>query len=148
MAACTRFGEITSITIEATDEYYGLTKFDAAPMDRTFITYAGPWAEARAQWRKSTLDVTDGDGHTFDDYLDRASNRNRDGDLEALSQFAVNHPATATEQLERARHWPSELERLWPVIQAVAERLLTNTEVTTEIVCDLIRPLGYRGLYG
>ena len=51
-------GEITSITIEPTADYLGYTWTRIKPFDRAFIIYAGPWAEARAQWTEPTFDGT------------------------------------------------------------------------------------------
>ena len=74
-------GDVVSITIEPTPDYLGYTHFRAKPCDRAFITFAGPWAEARAQWPLPDLDDEDDDGCTFQDYLVVAWMHNADGDL-------------------------------------------------------------------
>jgi hypothetical protein len=62
-------GGLRSITIDATAEYLGHTGFRGKPFDFAFVTCAGPWAEARAQWPRSTLDGEDDEGDAFEYYL-------------------------------------------------------------------------------
>jgi hypothetical protein len=53
--------------------------------DSQFVTYAGPWAEARAQWLRDSLiglDSEDEDGYLFSDYVLGAFLLNRDGDAD------------------------------------------------------------------
>ena len=60
-------GELVSVTIEPTAEYAGHTGLRSKPFDIAFVTYAGPWAEARAQWpAEVSLDAEDGDGCVLD----------------------------------------------------------------------------------
>ena len=55
-------GELVSVTIEPTAEYAAHTGLRSKPFDIAFVTYAGPWAEARAQWpAEVSLDAEDGD---------------------------------------------------------------------------------------
>lgn len=43
-------GEVRALAIEPTDQYLGKTWFRAKPADLAFVTFAGPWAEARCRW--------------------------------------------------------------------------------------------------
>lgn len=75
-------GELRSITIEPTAAYLGHTGYRGKPCDAAFVTYAGPWAEARAQWPLPTLEGEDDDGLAFEDYVSGAFPLNADGDGE------------------------------------------------------------------
>ena len=66
-------------TVGPLQEVDGCTNVEVGAYDLAFVTFAGPWAEARAQWAKPL----DGeyDGSTFDDYVGCAFGRNAGGDL-------------------------------------------------------------------
>jgi hypothetical protein len=66
--------------LSPTGDRDGFTSVEVAAHDMALVTFAGVWAEARAQWTKP-LDGQDDDGSTFDDYVGRAFERNADGDL-------------------------------------------------------------------
>jgi hypothetical protein len=62
MAALMRgAGEVRSITIEATADYLGHTGIRSKPADSAFITWAGPWAEARAGGADALAQLDDDD---------------------------------------------------------------------------------------
>jgi hypothetical protein len=133
-------GELRSITIEPTTEYEGYTGFRSKPCDRAFVTYAGPWAEARAQWPLRGLVGEDDDGCTFGDYLTAAWRQNQHGDLADYERFRetdaalLGHDADLnlidiTEEI-----WSAELEREWPVIKQVAGWLLSGLAVSDKDV--------------
>ncbi len=134
-------GEITSITIEPTADYLGYTWTRIKPFDRAFIIYAGPWAEARAQWTDPTFDGCDGDGCLFEDLVTAAFLRNYDGDATEYKQALDYDPAeiarragvfdelarrSGQEIPDREEMWSRQLECAWPVIQQLAVRLLAG----------------------
>jgi hypothetical protein len=61
------------------------------PWDLHIVVYAGPWAEARFQWPRDSvdsLDEQDDDGRAFRDYVREAFDIiDRDGDLEKYQQL-------------------------------------------------------------
>ena len=146
-------GELLSITIEPTDDYLGRTGSRTkavASGDRMFVTFAGPWAEARTQWPLTSVDGEDDAGATFDDYLCGAWLVNADGDSDAYEGMRVEDlkdrmllaehlditPGELRERQERG--WGDELEHAWPVIQQVAKLLLAGDTVTDAVVRDLV----------
>ncbi len=82
-------GELLSITIEPTDDYLGRTSHLGNPWgdDDMFVTFAGPWAEARARWPLPSLVGEDGDGRVFDDYLADAWLAAEDGDQDVYDEL-------------------------------------------------------------
>jgi hypothetical protein len=137
-------GDVVSITIEPTPDYLGYTHYRAKPCDWGFITYAGPWAEARAHWLMPDLDGEDDEGCIFADYLVGAWMYNNDGDGAAYRAAEDAEIAMLGEfgdqfaQLEGAREqvWWRELEDRWPVIQQVAGLLMAGT-VTASMITDV-----------
>lgn len=138
MATLGRGAEVLSVSIEPTRTYLGLVNVRARPWDLGFITYAGPWAEARAQWGDLPLDGEDENGDGFDTYVDTALILNRD-DL-ANYQSAINEARTAVwgaGDLFSAREaewtYRYELEWYWGTIQRVAEGLLAGPLTAAEV---------------
>jgi hypothetical protein len=117
-----------------------------------FVTFAGPWAEARARWPLSSLEGEDDDGCTFDDYLAAAwllakdgdhddYEDMRDGDVHGIA-FAEHLGITPGEvRWRQERGWGDELERAWGVIQQVADLLLAGTTVTDAVVRELVEEM-------
>lgn len=158
-------GTFTSVTIEPTSEYHGRTTWSGKRWDVDFITFAGPWAQARADWGKPTLNGWDDSGCEFDDYVLGALMDNPD-DTEMMycdevqkacdaavdemyrqNPDALRHSREAAEHIRqggtirtfRERFWSRvELERAWPVIREVAQMLLDGAIVTPETVNDLL----------
>jgi hypothetical protein len=126
-------GELRSVTIERTDEYLGHTGFRGKPCDSAFVTYAGPWAEARAQWPHPTLDGEDDDGCIFGDYVTGAFLLNADGDGADYRRHCADDGALLGGHAHllgsREDVWSYELERQWPVIQQIAMRLLAGEAI-------------------
>jgi hypothetical protein len=139
VAVCARYGEITSITIQPTSNSYGLTEFNAAAMDRPFITYAGLWAEARFHWPRLTLDGVDENRRAFNDYFCDAWKLNCDGDVEAFRRHSAYDPRDFEAKLLERQTWRSEIVGLWDAIQGVAQLLQFDELVTTDVVNSLIR---------
>lgn len=137
-------GELLSVTIEPGGDYLGRTWHRTkvcAPGDRMFVTFAGPWAEARCQWPLPSLDGEDTEGAIFDDYLLAAWMRAADGDhdvYEDMRAHDVGDRIVIAEHLgitpgelrdREERGWADELEQAWPVIQQVAGMLLAGETV-------------------
>ncbi|MFN3004594.1 hypothetical protein [Mycolicibacterium wolinskyi] len=122
VAASMRGGsEPVSVTIEPTDGHLGYTRWCGKPCDNAFITFAGPWAEARAQWPLPILDGEDTDGATFADYIAAAWLRNRDGDAadyQRATQVDRELLGDHYDEVARESIWQLQLERQWSAIQA------------------------------
>lgn len=119
-------GRLHYIDMSETADYRGYTHFNAEVFDIPFITYAGPFAEARAQWPHDDLDGEDEYGRTFGECVAAAFRANADGDFEAYPAALRADPTTlASFQSRREKSWNIELEREWHVIEVVARRLLT-----------------------
>jgi hypothetical protein len=120
-------GRLDYIDIYETADYRGYTHWNGKVFDIAFITYAGPWAEARAQWPLADLDGLDDDGCTFDDHVTAAFLANIDGDFEAYETCLASDPTfLASFQSSREECWNNELERVWPVVREVARLLLAD----------------------
>ncbi|MCV7176136.1 hypothetical protein [Mycolicibacterium sphagni] len=139
-------GDLVSVTIEPTAKYAGHTGFRSKVFDSAFITYAGPWAEARCQWPDGLdLESEDDDGLTFDDYVMGAWLRNPDdwADYEAACAAdvtAFGYPADLLHFRETA--WCRELEGgPWPVIQQIAELLMRGPVAADEIRATMMSAL-------
>jgi hypothetical protein len=145
-------GTFLKVTIEPTADYEGLTRVRLKPCDVNFNCYAGPWAEARAKWPQGLpLDQFDDDGFDFDDYLLGVLISQPD-DLKGLSEPADETEAAiraamtqllgveATRQADtnRERVWHSELDQMWPVIESVAQMLMSGAAVTARQVRALM----------
>jgi hypothetical protein len=154
-------GEVVSITIVPTPEYFGFTHTRVKIFDTAFLTYAGPLAEARSHWPEGVpLDDEYGDDDdddvTFGDYVTAAFIRNADGDLEKYVECWKTDPALAAidsgllsapegvsvpTQGSVEAGWDTELERYaWPAVRALAVRLLDVRTMTGEEVVGLVDP--------
>ena len=145
VATVLRRGKITSINInlDRTRGEHGETWTSAMQHDQSFITYAGPWAEARSQWTGANLDDVDDGGCTFSDRLATCFELNQ-YDL-ALYNLCVEkydrgwNPLLSQHDLaERAADWSRQFETLWPIMCQVAQLLLAEESVTTDIIAALI----------
>ena len=68
-----RGGTFFSISIDAGKWSDGRTGIRVVKdCDYDFVAFAGPWAEARAQWPSVPLSHRDSDGHAFDDCVAEA----------------------------------------------------------------------------
>jgi hypothetical protein len=140
-------GEVTSITIDPTADYMGCAGVRSKSFDTPFIIFAGPWAEARCQWTGDTLDGLDDDGCEFIDHVTAAFMSNSDGDGTVYGE-ALEHDvyelarrsgflAEGGMEVDRETAWSEELERMWPVVQLLAERLLIGA-VSGQEAADLV----------
>ncbi|MCV7289142.1 hypothetical protein H7J87_27825 [Mycolicibacterium wolinskyi] len=94
------------------------------PVQAAFVFYAGPWAEARVQWRQPALeglDDTDASGRSFRMAVRAAflEGVGRTGDLAYYNGMAKIDSSIP----ERETDWSRALERAWPVIGALAKAL-------------------------
>jgi hypothetical protein len=129
-------GTFVSVSIEP-----ACTVTRLSPEDRAFVIYAGPWAQARAEWTAPTLDGlddADDEGLLFDDYVTTALVDSRDHDLALYTEALADDPDDPDEDRERAQTWTRELESVWPVMQQVAALLVDGQTVTAETVADLL----------
>jgi hypothetical protein len=139
-------------------KHMGYTGFQVGGRDMLqFVTYAGPWAEARCQCAQEGLDDEEDEGLTIDDYLNGVWRLNRDGDRDDYRQLEdgispdgmrFDVPTTLKAQLlgrrryelieEREQQWSRQLEECcWPVIHTVAQMLLdgcTDVDAITAAV--------------
>jgi hypothetical protein len=135
-------GSFSSIGIEPDGDRDGFTSVHVPARDMAFVVFAGPWAEARCEWARP-LDGEDDDGSTFDDCLGRAFERNAAGDLReyrrlSLADAAVYRDANAQLMHASEQRWSRKLEAKWSVIQRVAELLICGSDVTAEMVVELL----------
>lgn len=133
-------GELLSITIEPTAQYAGFTRTRHQIWDAAFVTFAGPWAEARATWGPRALDDIDDDGCCFGDYVTEAWFNNLHGDGQTYQDNLIGESAfgLARDPAEREDWWSTELDDRWPVIQAVALLLLDGERVDHATVDELL----------
>lgn len=144
-------GTFVSVTIEPTDEYEGLTHVRVKDWDSPFVSYAGPWAEARARWPLGPpIWEIDEDGGSFDDYVVGALMANP-SDFQACIEPPTETEAAIRQEIEnylgdgiqdadaaREQIWNRELEDAWLVIESVARLLMDGTSVTPDIVGALL----------
>ncbi|BBY08113.1 M50 family metallopeptidase [Mycobacterium noviomagense] len=161
-------GELKSMTIEPTADYAGCTWSRSKAVDRAFIVYAGPWAEARVRWNGPTLDDFDEDGLDFNDHLMTAFLRNPDdraaykeaggggdpfqhtigqmlpsagsADRDSLADFLRQQAAQlGIDMAHPEQVWTAELERVWPAICEVAALLVDGQAVDHDTVQAAIK---------
>jgi hypothetical protein len=156
-------GECHGITLEPTGTHWGMTRTRTKMFvdDAAFSTYAGPWADARAQWPAGLpIDEHDDDGgYWFHERVTETFEDNGDDDLENYEPAWENDPVQQairsgkltlpegcppmTQEWYEAK-WSRELEDVWPVIQALATRLLDVRTMTGDEVTKLVYAgLGY-----
>ncbi len=87
-------GRLHYIDISETAGHRGYTHFSAKVFDFAFIRFAGPFAEARAQWPHDDLDGEDEQGRMFDECVAAAFRANADGDFEAYPAALRDDPTT------------------------------------------------------
>jgi len=145
-------GTFTSVTIERTDEYLGCTFTRLKQWDNQFVSYAGPWAEARAQWPEDlSVDDLDDEGLGLNDYIAIALVANppdRQGYEEPTGALAIairkdlerDRSDEVIRQMDAARDetWDRGLESMWPVMLSVAHMLMDGQVVNEEVVRSLI----------
>lgn len=148
VAAVVRGGTFHGFTLEPTLSHDGGVYVTQEPEHRDFVIFAGPWADARADWGDRPLTDVDGSGLTFHDYL-RASMRSNGSDLELyapeIDQTELFYSGLYGEEtveipLARDDFWYAELESYWPTIKAVAAIALRGEQITVEYVQGLLRP--------
>lgn len=146
VAAVLRGHELRSITIEPTDAHLGQMFYRGRPFDQAFISWAGPWAQARAAWQHeapATLDAVDDELLTFDDYITGAFLNGGHEDLAPvdehltqLRELSAAHPELRLARVDEV--WHMELERVWAAVQTVAAWLLDGQTVEHDKVAGLL----------
>ncbi|MEO3757065.1 hypothetical protein ABGB19_02080 [Mycobacterium sp. B14F4] len=146
VAAVARGGQLIRVFLGTVDwttddmsaDTTGGTEHRTDDVDRPFVTFAGPWAEAK--W----MVANEPDLDDFHEALDYVWDENFDGDtakyegrvaaLEAVAaQLGLGHVGRAWEV-----GWAYELDDLLPAIEAVAAMLIRGEEVTHEVVRELV----------
>lgn len=149
VAAVMRGGTFSSISIDPTVTTDGVTHVQCASCDREFVIYAGPWAEARANWPLNlSLDAVDAHGRTFARSIDVAFLCNADDlrqyepsvDIPLAYLLAGVWDNGPPPQVPGPRDpsWSVELESGWPTMLSVAEMLMHGVQVDTNLVRRLL----------
>lgn len=112
-------GELRSVSISDTVHGAGLTLPQGHRWNLAFIAYAGPWAEARAQWPPNINlpEFTTKAPRPTTGSWARSSIRPSDYEMVA-AELASSHLSGATKQV-----WHAELEEVWPQIVDLSERV-------------------------
>ncbi|MEO4038410.1 hypothetical protein V3N95_03825 [Micrococcaceae bacterium Sec6.3] len=129
------------IDLTRTPERDAITYMNVKPTDMPFVSYAGPWAEGRAEWGTCPLDDEDEDGLTLDDYITGAFLAGGVDDFQDMRRFDTlpdeappgwpeHEQPWAEVRARREQSWNMQLERAWPVIQAVAAHLIAHGTIT------------------
>lgn len=155
VAGCLRGSVLRSIALgEVPGD--GLTVHREPAWDDPFVSFAGPWAEARHIWGDRPADAEDVDGLVFGDHLfsvfhstgaeDWAPPAGHFARLAGLAamlppEITVDDLVRLTEQV-----WARELEAVWPAIELIATSLLAGAEITDATVGDAIRVCLLNGL--
>lgn len=127
----------TSVTISAEHPGSGLTVFRHLPWDHAFVAYAGPWAEARADWPLDTSDgLLDAEGSLFADRVMGVLLQQPE-DAEVVyayeQELAANAALMGVDRLALTPIsvvWDTELERAWPRVKELASRLEAEASTT------------------
>ena len=146
VAAVSRGGSrLTAVTLDPDRHGEGLTRSRHKPVDDAFITYAGPWAEARHAWHQDLQTGAADQDFDFGDYLFAVIIDQPDdaavilaAEREEEKFRALLHPEDRERVTPQRVVWGQELEQKWPVIQAVAARLLEGRTVTHDAVLALV----------
>ncbi len=121
----------------------GITYHRSKSCDAPFIAWAGCWAEARLAWGTLSYDATDDEGCQWCDYLTGVL-LSQDHDsavvVEHFKELAQMMGPLSRRELEFATEetWHREMDRVWPVVQTVAERLLAGAWVNHDLVVELL----------
>jgi hypothetical protein len=136
---------------------------------RGFNTFAGPWADVRAQWPEGApLDGVDANGRTFsqcvaqefaeDLYGDGLLDEDPSLDLPELHELGVEPDlfgddlesylwiweqsgGNAADRATVEAEWLGKLEVLWPIIQALATQLLAVRDMDGVDVHAIVEPM-------
>lgn len=129
VATLLRGGELTSVTIVPTDQYWGLTTATVPIPGRTFAVHAGPWSEARFRWPFADRDNIE----AFSNFMIGVweENVSNDGDSERYEDARVAEEECGAFLSFDAHEidWDTELEDHWSLIQQVAQLLLVEGTV-------------------
>jgi len=126
---------VRPFTITSADDYPDRTCHLSPGRDPGFVAWAGPWAQARAEWCERPLESS-GDEFVFADHLLTAYLSGGHTDWLIVEQHFASLPWSSM-RAGTERVWGMELTRMWPAIQQVAEWLLVGEPVTGQRVRDL-----------
>jgi hypothetical protein len=115
IAAKLRGASSVTATIVPDDELDGMTRVLVESWDRDFVIFGGVYGEARHGWE---IDAQDAEAYA--DHGDYIADR-----------IDFVHPELDVDA-ELAGVWISELDREWPAIVELAERLLVEETVAVE----------------
>ena len=127
----------------------GLTVHRGPSWDDPFISYAGPWAEARFIWGDRPATEEDEEYLVFGDHLfgiflgtgaeDWCELSEHFAELAGLA--AMLPPEITADDLVRLTEsaWAREMEAVWPAIEETATRLLAGAEITDATVGEALR---------
>ena len=136
VAAVLRDGSaVRPFSITSADDYPDSTCHLSPGRDPGFVAWAGPWAQAYAEWCERRLE-RGGDEFVFADYLLTVYLNGSHTDWVIVEQHFASLP-WASMRAGTERVWGTELARMWPAIQQVAEWLLVGEPVTNQRVRDL-----------
>jgi hypothetical protein len=115
-------------------ELIGVTRLTSASRDAPFVSFAGPWA----QWRHGTETGSDDYDTDLSDWL------HLDDEITGRDDPHGDYTAMDFDNLsdELIDVWTRELERLWPMIAAVAALALDGQPVNTAVIELLGERLG------
>ena len=91
--------------------------------DSAFVTYAGPWAQARRRFGFGEACIAC--GKTFEHALDEAFHNGGDDDLAMMREWSAFWGAAFVDDWPDLRAaWNRQLEGDWPIISALASALV------------------------
>jgi len=123
------------VSIGASIAHRGNTFHRPSGWNDAFVAWAGPWAQAHAEWNGRPLDGED-EEFALDDHLAAAFLIGGQEDSHIVEQHFASMPWPSMRSgTERA--WSMELTRMWPAITQVAEWLLDGERVTDQRIRDL-----------
>lgn len=144
VAAVLRGGTFFSISIDRSTMHDGITHAGCDQRHIDFVLYAGPWAEARAQWPEPLpLDAVRTFQRCVEDALLSSPDDLRQYEPSEDIPFAhltagiwggERPPVPGAREPSRQ----SELESAWPTMRFVAEMLTSGDDVTADCVSDML----------
>lgn len=133
VAAVMRGGStLLSVTLSTGTHGAGITWVRHKVWDLAFLTFAGPWAEARYEWAKihddlavDDISTSDHECEVFEDWVCGVF-------LSQPDDMRTYREAGAGDVI-REGIWHRELEAVWPAVVRVAERLLAGDVTHDEV---------------
>ena len=127
----------------------GITYMSHYPWDTPFLCFAGPWAEARLNWGDRPMDDEDDEGCVFRDHLTGMTLPGAPGRGDWEQSRLYDPLASCPDGMDREQWedfyqqrqdtWCYELERQWPLIQAVADHIMQCWTLTPSDLDRLVQ---------